>query len=813
MEKNTKKQVIDLEVADELKESGVSMIALVDVPAIETDWMAFRREEFVNPSKGEHETEFIPRCIEKLVGDEGYEQDQAAAICYSTWRETHGKNMPFEMNDAFLWPDGQMFEAMGKVSFDYDDTLSTGAGLRLAQKHKEMGDELYIISARDKISKGMLRRAEELGIPREKVFATGSNEAKVAKVAELGIVKHIDNNADVIKELGDKGIKFSYDVSALPSYTDQTGKQPKKRLKFEQSDYVVNPMDASQFQAGEVTLDIPLFLRLLEIARENLNTDDQLHSLVEKASELSTEGKTLTMDDLEMLTSNLPMEMQELPAPAFPTTESMEPGTSAVEKLGYPSIVSLPRGHTIVVQAQGDTPPHGLLIQLMETGGYDVKYWWNNTRNVVPSQVNIDGAQVADQAMSVHLGFHGSMPYRQAFAAVEDLKVGDAVSWKTGGQNPRGRIRQIIREGRKLVPGSSFMIEGTKDNPGYIIELYEKDNGKWVPSGTMVGRKASSIVKNVELWKAQSFKSAEEVNYGAILDLARKTGKTEVELKQMGFSFAKHEDGKGMNLAFAKGQTVYKYEGDIGGDSRDFCAEMVGMDKYYTFAEVSAMGSVAVNPGFGLDGANTYSIWKYKGGPNCKHRWQKYYLNERGLYENKGPAPGIAGEKPFDMPNRGYAMKSHLFAAEEEDKQILVGPVAIPDIEIVRKDPDTKERYWVKFSPEVIAKMAEKFMRENRNHETNIMHQSEDKAGTYIMESWIVENPEDKANSVYGFNVPEGTWMVKARVTDPSVWKAVKAGKLNGWSLEGSFMDKKDYDAYKADKELYNKVMKILQSI
>ena len=918
MEKNKKKEIIDLEVADELKESGVSMIALVDVPAIETDWMAFRREEFVNPSKGEHEDEFIPRCIAKLVGDEGYDQTQAAAICYSTWRETHGKDMPFEMNDAFLWPDGQMFEAMGKVSFDYDDTLSTGAGLRLAQKHKEMGDELYIISARDKVSKGMLRRAEELGIPRERVFATGSNEAKVQKVMDLGINKHIDNNAEVVKKLGSAAIKFSfaaetytdypegavnnakralewvdkngwgdcgmgpgkarahqlanrealsedtiarmaaferhrrnsdtpysegcgklmwdawggdagirwaqsklnkirgemsYDVSALPSYTDQTGKQPKKRLKFEQSDYVVNPMDASQFQAGEVTLDIPLFLRLLEIARENLNDDNQLHSLVEKASELSTEGKTLTMDDLEALTSNLPMEMQELPAPAFPSTESSAPADSGIEKLGYPSMVTLPRGHTIVVMAEGDTPPHGLLVQLMETGGYDVKYWYNNTRNIVPSQVNIDGAQVADEAMSVHLGYHGSMPYGQAFAAVEDLKVGDAVSWKTAGQNPRGRIRQIIREGKKLVPGSSFMIEGTKDNPGYIIELYEKDNGKWVPSGTMVGRKASSVVKNVELWKAQSFKSAEGVDYGAILDLARKTGKTELELKQQGFSFAKHEEGKGMNLAFAKGQTVYKYEGAIGGDSRDFCAEMVGMDRYYTFAEVAAMGDVAVNPGFGLEGANTYSIWKYKGGPNCKHRWQKYYLNENGNYENKGPAPGIAGEKPFDMPNRGYAMRTHLFAAEELDKQILVGPVAIPNIEIVRKDPDTKEKYWVKFSPEVIAKMAEKFMRESRNHETNIMHNSEDSAGTYVMESWIVENEGDKANSVYGFNLPVGSWVVKMRVQDPAVWKAVKAGKLNGFSLEGNFMDAKDYEAYKADKEIYNKVMKILQSI
>ena len=83
MEKN----VIDLEIVETLEQSGVYAISLVDVPAIEKNWMAFKKEVFVNPSAGESEDEFIPRCIAKLVGDEGYDTDQAAAICYSTYRE------------------------------------------------------------------------------------------------------------------------------------------------------------------------------------------------------------------------------------------------------------------------------------------------------------------------------------------------------------------------------------------------------------------------------------------------------------------------------------------------------------------------------------------------------------------------------------------------------------------------------------------------------------------------------------------------------------------------------------------------------
>jgi len=86
------------------------------------------------------------------------------------------------------------------------------------------------------------------------------------------------------------------------------------------------------------------------------------------------------------------------------------------------------------------------------------------------------------------------------FAAVEDLKVGDAVSWKTADQNPRGRIREIVREGSKRVPGRDFEVSGTPDNPGYIIEIYtENAEGNWTPSGEFVGRKADSILKNVQL--------------------------------------------------------------------------------------------------------------------------------------------------------------------------------------------------------------------------------------------------------------------------------------------------------------------------
>lgn len=137
------------------------------------------------PKPNEHETDFLPRCIGELIG-EGKDSSQAAAICHSKWDE-HTK-----MADQ------------GGTSFDYDGVISTDKGKELASKTK---GTIYIISAR-RLKNDMLNVAYKLGIPSSRVYATGSNKAKVEKIKELGINKHYDNNPDVIKELGSIGKLF-----------------------------------------------------------------------------------------------------------------------------------------------------------------------------------------------------------------------------------------------------------------------------------------------------------------------------------------------------------------------------------------------------------------------------------------------------------------------------------------------------------------------------------------------------------------------------------------------------------------------------
>jgi hypothetical protein len=151
-----------------------------------------------------------------------------------------------------------------------------------------------------------------------------------------------------------------------------------------------------------------------------------------------------------------------------------------------------------------------------------------------------------------------------------------------------------------------------------------------------------------------------------------------------------------------------------------------------------------------------------------------------------------------------------LFA--DEDKKEIVAIAMVPDMEIPRKDKDGNI-YFVRFSKEVIAKIAEKYMREQRLADTNIQHVDTANAGAYVFESWIVETAEDKANSVYGLDAPIGAWCVKMRVTNLETWAKVKSGELKGLSIQGDFLDKDEYEAYMKDRKMYSDLINLVKTL
>jgi hypothetical protein len=117
----------------------------------------------------------------------------------------------------------------------------------------------------------------------------------------------------------------------------------------------------------------------------------------------------------------------------------------------------------------------------------------------------------------------------------------------------------------------------------------------------------------------------------------------------------------------------YRYAGKSSGE-REFCNKMTKAGKIYRKEDIIAMGRRAVNPGWGKGGANTYSIWKFKGGGNCYHKWFRVILVQTGsrpknsdtiITSTEARSRGVklprnaqeVSVAPIDMPNNGFVKK------------------------------------------------------------------------------------------------------------------------------------------------------------
>jgi hypothetical protein len=118
----------------------------------------------------------------------------------------------------------------------------------------------------------------------------------------------------------------------------------------------------------------------------------------------------------------------------------------------------------------------------------------------------------------------------------------------------------------------------------------------------------------------------------------------------------------------------YRYTGEVTEKSRKFCQKMIEANKVYRKEDIIRMESEAVNKGWGPKGADNYSIWLYKGGGSCHHKWvRETYLRKSDVNSplakkftpsqtRKQGEIAPANDKrvytrPIDMPNKGFLPK------------------------------------------------------------------------------------------------------------------------------------------------------------
>ena len=110
------------------------------------------------------------------------------------------------------------------------------------------------------------------------------------------------------------------------------------------------------------------------------------------------------------------------------------------------------------------------------------------------------------------------------------------------------------------------------------------------------------------------------------------------------------------------------------GESRLFCRNMIGAGKLYRKEDIGFMSAQGVNKKHGHKGRN-YSIFKYKGGVNCYHRW------ERRVYKKKlkkdGETYGGNALQGTNFKNVNQAIREG-WKAPKNPKEVAVAPIDMP---------------------------------------------------------------------------------------------------------------------------------------
>jgi len=186
-----------------------------------------------------------------------------------------------------------------KFSKEYDNDPA------LKGKQKSLPDALQ----KAIISKGM-KEDIDLGHQDDEPDMLKATVYRIAQYA-VSLYKMLDKYDQMDQEV-DFPDWWQEKIHLAADYMDKV----KHYLEFEEKQPALDAMIQTEVEEAKdavdtITMDVPLFIRMLEYAREDASTDVDLHDVAEKAIEINKDKETLSMQDYESI---------------VPASESMDEG-------------------------------------------------------------------------------------------------------------------------------------------------------------------------------------------------------------------------------------------------------------------------------------------------------------------------------------------------------------------------------------------------------------------------------------------------------------------------------------------------------
>jgi hypothetical protein len=120
----------------------------------------------------------------------------------------------------------------------------------------------------------------------------------------------------------------------------------------------------------------------------------------------------------------------------------------------------LPRGEQKVLKAEDKDYNRGLLVRLLDNGGYDMAYWYDKPDKPYPVEVLVDGKSIKKDAKVVEMKFHPKDYYDKVEEnTMEEARGSCWVGYKQIGMKDKGgkKVPNCVKE---------------------EVELYYEENGK-----------------------------------------------------------------------------------------------------------------------------------------------------------------------------------------------------------------------------------------------------------------------------------------------------------------------------------------------
>jgi hypothetical protein len=139
-------------------------------------------------------------------------------------------------------------------------------------------------------------------------------------------------------------------------------------------------------------------------------------------------------------------------------------------------------------------------------------------------------------------------------------------------------------------------------------------------------------------------------------------------------------------------------------------------------------------------------------------------------------------DKPAIEENFIYFNKTEVVEMfTNEERREVVGPIMIPNKEILRHSPENGY-YYVRFTEDTIRDIMYNYSKKGLFNEFGIHHEY-DTQDVVMLEVWMKESDNDKSTD-YGYKLPNGTVFVKAKIESDELFSAIKSGEVNGFSIE-----------------------------